>query len=91
VNGDDISMKRLFSRAARLEPTLDDSRELALAREVLRRNDEIERLRAQVAELLPWAETYAAMAVEHATGDRHFAAAGLLARIEAGEFEQVDQ
>lgn len=47
MSSDDISMKRLFSRASRTEPSLDDSRELALAREVLRRNEEIERLRAE--------------------------------------------
>ncbi len=44
---DDISMKRLFSRAAHLEPTLDDSRELILAREVLRRQAQIDKLQAE--------------------------------------------
>jgi hypothetical protein len=77
MSTDDISMKRLFSRAARTEPSLDDSRELALAREVLRRSDEIERLRAQVSELLPWVET------------SPYAPTALLARIEAGEFGQA--
>lgn len=44
---DDISMKRLFSRAAHLESTLDDSRELILAREVLRRQAQIDKLQAE--------------------------------------------
>jgi hypothetical protein len=47
---------------------------------------EVERLRAQVAELLPWAEAAADARVEAAVGDRHHDAVDLLARIEAGEF-----
>jgi hypothetical protein len=47
---------------------------------------DVERLRAQVVELLPWAEAAAHARVEAAVGDRHHDAMDLLARIDAGEF-----
>lgn len=48
--------------------------------------DEIERRRAQVMELLPWAETGAEAQAETTTGDRRQAALDLLDRIEAGNY-----
>jgi hypothetical protein len=51
--------------------------------------NELERLRAQVAEWLPWATAAADATVEITTGERHFAAWDLLARIEAGEFGEA--
>ena len=78
-------MKRLFKTAER-EPQDGESREVGLARE-------ISRLRVQVGELLPWAQSEVSDIVHNAADGRSTyivkAAAELLARIENGEFGNV--
>jgi hypothetical protein len=49
----EVSLKLLFSRAERNEPTADEPRELTLAREVIRLYTDQARLHALVQEMLP--------------------------------------
>lgn len=58
----------------------------ALAPSLARRDVEISKLRAQVAELLPWAEAGVNDRLDVSIGDAYWPARELRARIDAGEF-----